>query len=44
MASYLVDSSLLLDVFTKDPRWSEWSLGQLESAWADGTVFINPVI
>ncbi|HVP18944.1 MAG TPA: type II toxin-antitoxin system VapC family toxin [Spirochaetia bacterium] len=44
MASYLVDSSVLLDVFTKDPRWSEWSLDQLERAWAEGTVFINPAV
>ena len=44
MAAYLVDSSVLLDVFTADPAWAEWSIGRLERAWAEGTVFINPVI
>jgi predicted nucleic acid-binding protein len=44
MASYLVDSSVLLDVFTADPAWAEWSVGRLETAWAEGTVFINPVV
>ena len=27
-----------------DPVWAEWSVGQLERASADGTVFIDPVI
>jgi predicted nucleic acid-binding protein len=44
MAAYLVDSSVLLDVFTSDPVWSEWSVSRLEEAWADGTVFIDPVV
>ena len=44
MAAYLVDSSVLLDVFSADPVWAEWSIGQLERAWAEGTDFINPVI
>lgn len=44
MPAYLVDSSVLLDVFTADPAWAEWSIGQLERAWAEGTVFINPAI
>lgn len=44
MASHLVDSSVLLDVFTADPVWAEWSIGRLERAWDEGTVFINPVV
>jgi predicted nucleic acid-binding protein len=44
MAAYLVDSSVLLDVFTADPVWAEWSVGQLERASADGTVFIDPMV
>ncbi len=44
MAGYLADSSVLLDVFTADPVWSEWSIGQLEQASAEGTVFIDPVV
>ncbi len=44
MASYLADSSVLLDVFTADPLWSEWSVSQLERAAADGTIFIDPIV
>jgi predicted nucleic acid-binding protein len=44
MPGHLADSSVLLDIFTADPAWAEWSIGQLERAWAEGTVFINPVI
>ena len=44
MAAYLVDSSTLLDIFTSDPVWAEWSISELERAWAEGPVFINPVI
>jgi len=44
MASYLVDSSALLDIFTADPVWAEWSIRVLEKAWADGTVFIDPIV
>ena len=44
MASYLVDSSVLLDVFSNDPTWLEWSLDRLDRAYAEGTVFLNPVI
>jgi predicted nucleic acid-binding protein len=44
MAAYLADSSVLLDVFTADPVWAEWSVGRLERALADGTVFIDPIV
>ena len=44
MASYLVDSSALLDIFTADPVWAEWSIRELESARAGGTVFIDPIV
>ena len=44
MAAYLVDSSALLDIFTSDPVWAEWSISELERAWAEGPVFVNPVI
>ena len=43
MASHLVDSSVLLDIFTADPVWAEWSVRELEKAWADGTVFVDPI-
>jgi predicted nucleic acid-binding protein len=44
MASYLVDSSVLLDILTKDPHWLAWSLEQLDRAYADGPVFLDPIV
>jgi len=28
----LVDTNVLLDVFTNDPRWADWSIHQLDEA------------
>ena len=44
MAAYLADSSVLLDVLTADPTWTEWSVKHLEKALAEGSVFINPIV
>ncbi len=40
----LVDSNILLDVFTKGSAWWEWSLLQMENAAAAGPLLINDVI
>jgi len=40
----LVDSNILLDVFTKTPDWWQWSLRQLEEAALYGPLRINDVI
>jgi predicted nucleic acid-binding protein len=40
----LVDSNVLLDVFTEDPRWSQWSESQLADAFDRGPAVINPII
>jgi predicted nucleic acid-binding protein len=40
----LVDSNVLLDVFTNDPRWSGWSAEHLANAFDAGSVVINPLI
>jgi predicted nucleic acid-binding protein len=40
----LVDTNVLLDVFTKDPKWLGWSLTQLEEASFGGPLLINDVI
>jgi len=40
----LVDSNILLDVFTKTHDWWEWSLRQLEEAALYGPLLINDVI
>ena len=40
----LVDSNVLLDIFTRDPKWWEWSLMRLEEATLRGALLINDVI
>lgn len=40
----LVDSSVLLDLLTDDPRWAEWSEGALADASDAGDLAINPII
>jgi predicted nucleic acid-binding protein len=43
-AGTLVDSSVLLDVFTEDPRFLEWSQEQLTRAARRGAVVLNAVV
>lgn len=40
----VVDSSVLLDVFTEDPRWSGWARDQLTRAAQAGVIVINAVV
>lgn len=40
----LVDSNVLLDIFTNDPEWFSWSADQLARAFDAGPVAINPLI
>ena len=40
----IVDSSVLLDVFTDDERWGDWSAAALARAFDDGPVIINPLV
>jgi predicted nucleic acid-binding protein len=40
----LVDTNVLLDVFTRDPKWLGWSLARLEEASLSGPLLINDVI
>jgi predicted nucleic acid-binding protein len=40
----LVDTNVLLDVFTQDPTWLDWSLTRLEQAALEGPLIINDVI
>ena len=42
--STLVDSNVLLDVFTDDPHWAEWSEARLADAFDRGPTLINPII
>jgi predicted nucleic acid-binding protein len=40
----LVDTNVLLDIATDDPRWANWSLQQLDAASIRGPVVINAVV
>ena len=44
MSATLVDSSVLLDTFTNDPVWSQWSESKLEERADQGALYINPII
>jgi predicted nucleic acid-binding protein len=43
-AGTVVDSSVLLDVFTEDARWGDWSRQRLTEAAQRGTIVINAVV
>ena len=40
----LVDTNVLLDVFTDDPQWADWSQHRLEAASLSDRLAINGVI
>jgi predicted nucleic acid-binding protein len=44
MATVLVDSNILLDLFTVDPRWSAWSETALSEAADRHRLAINSII
>ncbi len=44
MADLLVDSNVILDVVSEDPRWYEWSAGRLEELAERHVFVINPII
>ncbi len=44
MTAVLVDSNVLLDLFTEDRRWLAWSSAALEHAASGSKLIINPVI
>jgi predicted nucleic acid-binding protein len=44
MRNTLVDSSVLLDLFTGDRTWKEWTVEHLERAVKEGLLFINDII
>ncbi len=43
-AGTVVDSSVLLDVFTEDPHWVEWSHEQLAEAAQRGAIVLSVVV
>lgn len=44
MKGVLVDSNVLLDVLTEDPRWFEWSAEALARSADGASLAINPLI
>jgi hypothetical protein len=40
----LVDTNVLLDLLTNDPRWLEWSVANLRVRAAEGPLLINEVV
>jgi predicted nucleic acid-binding protein len=40
----LVDTNVLLDIMTSDPRWADWSIGQLDIAVSRGPLAINDIV
>lgn len=44
MNGTLVDSNVLLDVFTEDDEWFDWSAAMLEQAAHEAELVINPII
>ena len=44
LAPVLVDTNVILDVATNDPRWLDWSARALESAADNCTLVVNPII
>ena len=41
---FLVDTNVLLDVFTNDPQWCSWSEGAIREALVAGPIGISPII
>jgi predicted nucleic acid-binding protein len=43
-AGTVVDSSVLLDVFTEDPKWAAWSERAMADALAAGPLVVNVIV
>ena len=44
MSAVLVDSNVILDIFTEDATWYSWSADELGRCADEATLAINPVI
>ena len=44
MADTLLDSNVLLDMLTEDPRWFGWSSAAIEDAGDQGRLLLNPIV
>jgi predicted nucleic acid-binding protein len=44
LAAVLVDTNVILDIITEDPRWKEWSSEKLAECAENAILVINPII
>ena len=44
MNGVLIDSNVLLDLFTNDPHWADWSESVLEQYNQTNTLYINTIV
>jgi len=44
MNGVLVDSNILIDIFTQDPKWYDWSSSTLASIVDKSPIYINKII
>ncbi len=44
MNGVLIDSCVLLDLFTDDPNWADWSESTLDKKSQTNTLFINSIL
>jgi predicted nucleic acid-binding protein len=44
MTATLIDSNVILDLLTEDPRWLSWSTSAIEIAGDRSRLVVNPVI
>lgn len=44
MNGVLIDSNVLLDLFTNDPHWADWSESVLERYNQTNTLYINTIV
>ena len=44
MTDVLVDSNILLDIFTEDEIWFDWSANKLSEIANEALLYINPII
>jgi len=44
MTATLIDSNILIDIFTDNPEWGAWSAKQLNLLSQKSKLYINPVI
>jgi predicted nucleic acid-binding protein len=42
--SWMLDTNVLVDLGTHDPKWRPWAERQFHAAQADGPVIINPIL